>query len=320
MKFVLSVCLFIGAQALSAKTLVDKIVASVGSEVVLYSELKKFPDRIDRVGGVDETLLLGEPLSSLKKNDGAQLAFLVREKIIESEIKRLGMSTSDAQLESEMAQMAKRGRMGSAEFVNYINSQGYSVDEYKKILKVRIERQSFFEREIISKLRITDEDAYSQYQTKNPNYKPSVGEFKIAQIFFNLKKGGAAEAEARAQAAYARIAKGESFETLANQVDETPGANPNGLLGSFKSGEFLPQIEKVIADLGVNEISPIVRGPGGYHIVKLLDKKTVLDPNFLRVKESIKAELVQKNFERQLKNWFEQKKLDANLKIYDNAT
>jgi hypothetical protein len=44
-----------------------------------------------------------------------------------------------------------------------------------------------------------------------------------------------------------------------------------------------------------------------------------MDPEFLRVKENIKAGLIQQNFDRQLKNWFELKKLDANLKIYENA-
>ena len=91
------------------------------------------------------------------------------------------------------------------------------------------------------------------------------------------------------------------------------------MLGVFKSGEFLPEIENAINNLPVNTPSKVLQGPNGFHIVKLLEKKTVLDPNFLRVKESIKAELVQKNFERQLKNWFELKKLDAHVKIYTDA-
>ena len=35
--------------------------------------------------------------------------------------------------------------------------------------------------------------------------------------------------------------------------------------------------------------------------------------------ESIKSNLVQQNFERQLKNWFELKKIDLDIKIYDKA-
>ncbi len=311
-------CLFISTLSFS-KEVVDKIVASINTEVVLLSEVQSFPARLEKQGGIDETILLNDTVDSLKKNKDLQLGYLIREKILDSEIKRLGMGASDAQIDSELAQMAKRNRMGTSEFSGYLSSQGYSLDDYKKVLKARIERQGFFEREIISKLRITDEDALGYFQSKNPNYHPSVGEFKIAQIFFSNKKGGPQQALDRAKAAYEKLKSGDAYETLANQLDETPGANADGFLGSFKSGEFIPEIEKAIATLNDGQITGIVQGPNGFHIVKVLSKKTVLDPEFLKIKEAIKSNLVQQNFERQLKNWFELKKQDANLKVYEQT-
>lgn len=303
-----------------SKELVDKIAASVSSDVLLVSEVNNFSARVDRPGSIDETLLLGLPLDILKRSRPEQLNYLLREKILDSEIKRLGLSASESQVDGELAQMAKRNRLGTSEFSDYLKSQGYSLDDYRKVLKSRIERQGFYEKEIISKLRISDEDALSFYQSKNPKHQPSVGEFKIAQIFFSAKKGGLEQSLARAKAAKAKLDGGEKFETLANQLDETPGANQDGVFGTFKSGEFLPELEKSIVGLNENQVSGILRGPSGFHIIKLLAKKTVMDPEFLKVKESIKAGLVQQNFDRQLKNWFELKKLDSNLKIYENIT
>ncbi len=275
--------------------------------------------RLNKPGAIDESLLLGKKPEDLKRNKKAQLDYLIIERLVESEVKRLNMSLTDDQVNTELAQMAKKGQMTLAEFSNYMAQQGYTIEQYKEFLKASNERQAFFEKEIVSKLRITDEDAFGVFQSKYPNYKPRVGEFKIAQIFFSVKKGGPNEALERAKAVVEKIANGASFETLANQLDETAGANKDGVLGVFKSGEFLPQIESAIANLTVGGVSGILRGPNGYHIVKLLDKKTVVDPNFTKVKENIKATLVRQNFERQLKNWFELKKLDANIKIYDNS-
>lgn len=316
--FLMLSCFFVSLTVFS-KTLVDKIIAATSSDVVLLSDLQKFPKRLDKAGSLDETLMLGQSAESLKKSSAEQLNYLIREKILESEIKRLGMLVGDAQVDSELSQMAKRNQMSSLDFSNYLNSQGYTLDEYRKILKTRIERQGFFEREIISKLRITDEDALGYYQTKNPNYRPSVGEFKIAQIFFSAKRGGAELALARAKSALDKMRAGESFETLANQLDETPNSNPDGFLGTFKSGEFIPEIEKAIASLSENQTTNIVQGSNGFHIVKVLSKKSVLDPDFIKVKEAIKSTLIQQNFERQLKTWFELKKLESNLKVYENA-
>ena len=319
--FFIAVTFFVfNAPAAENKILLNKIVASVGSsEVVLLSDLNSFSARLDKQGAIDETILLGESIGTLRENKSGQLQYLIREKILDVEIKRLGLSASDSQVEGEVSQMAKRSGLDAEQFGQQLASQGYSMDEYKAILKSRIERQSLFEREIISKLRITDEDAYGVYQAQNPNNRPTVGEFTIAQIFFSNRKGGSGEAQARAEAALKRYKSGEKFETLANQVDETPGANPDGYLGAFKSGEFVPQLENAVIRLNDSEVSGILRGPNGFHIIKLISKKTVPDPNFLKVKEQIKGRLVQQNFERQLKNWFELKKSDSAVKVYDEV-
>lgn len=308
------------ASPAQAKEVVNKIITIVNEEIILQSDLADMDKRIERIGAVDETLLLGEKASSLKGNKKAQLEFLIREKLVDSEIKRQNMTVSDEQVTAEITQMAKKNQMSTADFANYMKSEGYTVDQYKVVLKARMERQTFFERDIISKLRITDEDAYSVYRSKAPNYRPSVSEYRIAQIFFSTRKGGDTAALSRARAASDRLRSGESFESLANQLDETPGANKDGVLGTFKSGEFAPALERGVESLSIGETSGIIEGSTGYHIIKLLSKNTILDPNFVRVKEQIKAGLVQQNFERQLKNWFEIKKSQAYIENLNNET
>ncbi len=319
MKFISAFLIFSSFLPVYAKDLVDKVVASVNNEIILLSDLQNIPSRLKKQGGLDESLLLGVLPESLKGNRPEQLNYLIRERLVESEIKRLSMTATDEQLDAQLNQMAKKNRMSLSEFSIYLGNQGYTLQEYRENLKSRFERQSFFEREIINKLRITDDDAYGVFQAKNPNSKSTVGEFQIAQIFFSIKKGGVPEALARAKSVYEKLLEGESFESLAGRFDETPGSNKNGVLGVFKAGEFLPSIEKAISTLSVNSTSEILRGPNGFHIVKLLEKKMVPDPLFAKAKEGIKAALVQQNFERQLKNWFELKKSAAHIKIYDET-
>ncbi len=142
-----------------AKEVVDKIIASVGTEIVLASDLRAVQVRANKPGSIEEVLLLGDSLESLKSSKEIQLNFLVREKLIESEIKRLGLAVTEDQVNAELSQMAKKNQLSPAEFSSYLSKHGYDLDDYKRIMKSRIERQSFFEKEIISKLRITDEDA-----------------------------------------------------------------------------------------------------------------------------------------------------------------
>ncbi len=303
----------------AAKEVVDKVLVSVNSEVILLSDVKKLQSRLTKPGSIDESLLLGEKIETLKNNRTAQLQFLIREKLISAEIKKQGLSVSKERVETEMLQMAKRGQMTRAEFLIYLNKQGFNLEDYREVLRNKLERQTFFESEIVSKLRITDEDAYGEYQIKNPKYLPNVNEFKIAQIFFDPRKTGAEAALVRAKNSLEKIKSGESFETVANRDSEDSTGNKDGYLGAFKTGEFNSEIERAVTGISPGEYTDVVKSKDGYHIFKLLSKKTTVDPQFLKYKEAIKSSLIEKNFSRQLKNWFESKKQDAYIKNFDTA-
>ena len=315
MKLLLIIIITTAAQISLAKESVDKVIAIVNSEPILQSELKAMPARSKKEGGLDDALMLDEKLDTLRTDSKVQLEYLIREKLVESEVKRLNLTLSDDRINSEMLTLAKRNQLSKTQLESSLKKQGYTPVEYKAVLKAKLERQSFFDAEVISKLRITDEDAYSEFRAQFPKYKPVVNEFSIAQIYFNPKKGSGKEALARAEEVLNKLTAGESFEALANKFNEDPRANKDGALGSFKSGEFLPEIETVVGALEKNKFSKIVQSKIGFHIVKVLDKKSTQDPQFLRIKEQIKAVLVEKNFKRQLKNWFESKKQDAYIKI-----
>jgi peptidyl-prolyl cis-trans isomerase SurA len=300
----------------AAKGLVDKAVVVINSEPILQSELQTLISRTKKEGGIDELLLFEDSLSKLKSDRKMQIDFLIKEKLIESEIKRLGLGISDERVNSEMNQMAARNRMPREQLELLIKKQGYTIEDYRKLLKARLERQSFFESEIIGKLRITDEDAYSEYRATSPNFKENMSSFKVAQIFFSPKRGGVEAAQERAIEIRRRLDAGDSFESLAKKFNEDPGAEENGYLGEFKTGEFVPELEKSISQLSAGESTKIIRTKQGFHILKLLEKTATQDPQFIKTKEQIRSRLVEKNFRRQLKNWIESKKQDSNIQIY----
>jgi peptidyl-prolyl cis-trans isomerase SurA len=315
--FILAACITTSAPAaVQAKEVVNKIIAIVNSEPVLQSELNHFPKRLKQEGGIDDSLVLDEaPVSVLKTDTKKQLDYLIREKMIQSEVKKLNLNISDDRLNSEMTNLASRNRMSKTQLNDFIKKQGYTISEYRENLKNRLERQSFYEAEVISKLRITDEDAYSEFRLKNPKYIPSLNEYTLAQIFIPSKKIGETAAMEKAIAMKKRMNDQETFESVANLYNEGSGAAKDGLLGTFKAGEFNREIEAEINRLSEGEVSNPIKTKQGVHIVKVLNKKNSQDPQFLRIKDQIKSFLVEKNFKRQLKNWFESKKQDSYIKI-----
>ena len=72
-----------------------------------------------------------------------------------------------------------------------------------------------------------------------------------------------------------RILNGEDFAGIASATSEDPGSAPDGGdLGWTGPGTFVPEFDKAIADLKVNEISQPFKTRYGWHIVQMLGTRT----------------------------------------------
>ena len=294
---------------------VERIVAIVNSEIILESDLKKMPAKLKKRDLIYDYLIPGKEDVFYKGDRQSLLNYLINEKIMDSEIKRLNLTVSNEKVDQEIKEIAKRNNISSQEVLNAVSSEGLSVSEYKDSLKSRLERQSLIESEIISKLRISDEDAYSEYLRKTPSARSTVNEYSVAHIFFSPKKGGGEAALKRAEVVYEKLRSGENFETLAQQFSEDTNFSNGGFLGNFKTGEFLKELEDSVVGLSPGQFSPIVKSRLGFHIVKLLSKKSSTDPRFEKDKERIKSQIFDTTFRRQLKLWLQTKRDESFLRI-----
>jgi peptidyl-prolyl cis-trans isomerase SurA len=300
---------------ISGAEVIDRIVAVVNNEIVLESDYALLIPKMENSTLIDESMIVDSTFEKMRGSRKVQLDYLINEKILDSEIKRLNLTVTMDRVDQEIRDMAKRNNISSEELLKTVSQEGISVSEYQSFLKTKIERQNLIESEIISKLRITDEEALVEFLRRNKNARISVNEFSLAHIFFNPKKNGHEAAQKRAQLALDKLKEGNSFESLAEQYSEDPNFSAGGLLGTFKTGEFLHEIEEAIARLEPNQLTGIVKSRMGYHIVKLLTKKMTVDSKFEKEKESIKSQLMETNFRRQMKIWLISKREDSQIRI-----
>ncbi len=78
------------------------------------------------------------------------------------------------------------------------------------------------------------------------------------------------QSKARAEKARQAIAQGESFEDVANEVNNTKNG---GRLGWFKEEFLIKELRPVVLRLKKGEASKVIETPLGFHIVKLNDTK-----------------------------------------------
>jgi len=295
--------------------LIDRVVVIINNEIITDAELKQFSKKIDKNGFIDEMLLLGKSTSDLKKNKSDQLDYMINERLLSSEIKRLNLSVTLERVDQEIKDIAKKNGMSKSDLLSNIKSQGVSVSEYQDFVKTRIERQSLVETEITSKIRVSDEDVLAHYMKTYPNSNSGIYEYALSHIYFNPKKGGTESALERAQIVLKKLRSGESFEVLAEQHSEDTNFATGGALGTFKAGELTKEMETSVAKLNAGEFSDIIKIKDGFRIVKVNTKKIVSDPRFEKEKEKIRAQLFEKSFQKHFKNWLETKKEESFVKI-----
>ncbi len=72
-----------------------------------------------------------------------------------------------------------------------------------------------------------------------------------------------------------RIMKGEDFAGIASTASEDPGSAPDGGdLGWAGPGTFVPEFDKAVADLKIDQISEPFKTRYGWHIVQMLGTRT----------------------------------------------
>lgn len=81
------------------------------------------------------------------------------------------------------------------------------------------------------------------------------------------------DAEARAAEALEKIRAGMDFADAVKQYSQDRfTAYQGGNLGYFKAGGMYPEFEKAAAALQPGEVSPVVRTPVGFHIIKVTER------------------------------------------------
>ncbi|MFC3692780.1 peptidylprolyl isomerase [Chenggangzhangella methanolivorans] len=90
-----------------------------------------------------------------------------------------------------------------------------------------------------------------------------------------------------------RLAKGEDFAKIANDVSTDPGSGKQGGdLGFFGRGQMVPAFEEAAFKLEPGKVSAPIKTQFGFHVIKLEEKRTRPVPPFEQVRPQIENYVV----------------------------
>jgi peptidyl-prolyl cis-trans isomerase SurA len=113
-----------------------------------------------------------------------------------------------------------------------------------------------------------------------------------------------ADAKHRMDMIKERLDNGGSFEELARQYSEDGTANKGGDLGWSNPGDMVPEFEKVMNDLAVNQISEPIKSRFGWHIIQVLERRNQ-DVSQESARMKARQEIRARKIEETLQDWLQ---------------
>lgn len=263
--------------ALPASIPVDRVVAVVGDQVILWSDVVNSINQ-QRASGLElpkdsagQAALARDALNALVDEDIlVQKAHLMKIEVTQDEVNR----TVDDQVKRVRGQFQT-----DDEYKNELKTAGFGTpEEYRRTLYEQFYRRALQQR-AFEELRktavgrnVSDAEIQEAFDKNKATLQSAPATVTFRQIVVSPKATAAAKkiALAKADALLAEIKKGGDFELIAKRESMDPASRPQGGdLGWNRRGTMVPEFDRVMFALAPGQVSPVIETPFGYHIIRV---------------------------------------------------
>lgn len=251
----------------------DAILVVVNSDVITRQEflqrLKVIEDRLKSQGGQMP------PPQQLHRQ---LLERMIIERAQLQKAKERGIKIDDAMLDRAVARIADQNKLTMTEFRKRLEQDGMGYAKFREDIRNEMMMQRLREIEVDNKIQVSDAeiDAYLAEQKGSSDTAPQ--ELDIGQILIRVPENPTEEqlaaSKKRADEVIAQLNAGGDFAKLAAAYSDASDGLSGGDLG-WRSQDRLPQLfVDAVANLEQGQIAPVVKSGNGFHILKLIGRRT----------------------------------------------
>ncbi|MEZ4744035.1 MAG: peptidylprolyl isomerase [Bdellovibrionota bacterium] len=303
-----------GAQS---EELVDKIVAIVESQPILYSEIAEK----EKTG----PLVLVSDFPADEKSPAFERALndAINYELILNKISELEIDVSDEQVETQIDQLLKGQNLTRDGLYQFLSEQNKSYEQYKKDFKNQMLLRRFQGRVIAPLIKITDKDIETYFLEKSGNKSNSV-QFNLRQILISVDADASeniiAAKKSLAKEVYQKLQGGTKFLEAVKLYSDGPNARTNGgLMAGINLKDLTETLRTEIERLEVGEFTEPIKTEIGFHIFYLEEKKFTENDEYKSKKDQLEYELRNLELNTQTRRWLQQARQKAKIEILEKG-
>src|SRR5512146_2158649 len=252
---------------------IDRIEVVVNDDVITHNELDK------RVASV--TRMLQRQKTALPDKSGLERQVLERmiiEMLQSQYAKESGLRIDDAQLDKTILRIAQQNKFPTvAPFRAKLEQDGTDFREFREEIRNEIISVRLREREVDSKLVISENDV-DNYLSNQATQQGKGEELELAHILVVVPEQASADKiqtyRSRAEQALAKLRGGAPFAQVAAGYSDAQDALKGGELGWRPADRLPPLFSEPLQKMKPGELTPILRSPNGFHIIKLIARRS----------------------------------------------
>jgi peptidyl-prolyl cis-trans isomerase SurA len=279
--------------AQSRPILIDRVIAVVNDEVITRFELNNQKRAV-----ITQLRRQNITPPTEAELDAQVLERFINERVQLQHAKENGIRADDETVTSALQNIAQQNKMSMQQFAEALKKDGLSVEQFRDELKNEIILNRVRDREVDSRVVVTDGEI-DAYLATSKAQGALAAEYQLAHILVLVPEQATPDQvdarKKRAEEALKQVKAGTAFSQVAAVFSDTNDAAQGGALG-WRKADRLPSIYADAAEkLAVGGTSDVLRSANGFHILRVLDKKTSKEEKTVVEQNKVRHILVRVN-------------------------
>ena len=256
---VLLLCLGLAVTA-QAATPLNRVAAVVNGAAITEFDLQNaMRSELVRAGLNPKNPAHQEQIRLLERR---VLENMISDIILAQEAERMKVTATDADVESELAQMKGRAKLSEPDFERQLAAQGLSLPELRARLRNNILKSRLLSTMVGRKVVVTKEEVEAYYYAHQDQFS-GARNVRFALLVYPPSESADTWA--------ARIKSGKAdFDKVTRQISEGPRKEEGGDLGEMAWEDVAPGLRELLVRMKPGDVSPVLDLGGRKGQVKLL--------------------------------------------------
>jgi peptidyl-prolyl cis-trans isomerase SurA len=249
---------------------IDRIVAVVNSDVITQFDIALRA----RIASA-QLARQGTPIPATAVLERQVLERMITDRVQLQLASETGIRVDDVQLDKILTRIAADNKMTLPQFRAAIERDGMVFARFREDLRDEVLISRLREREVDSRIVVTESEIDNFLKTSAA--RGGNDELNLAHILVRVPEGASPEQLAqrreRAEQALGRVKSGSEFGQVAAEFSDAPDALKGGVMGARPADRWPTLFADAARGLKVGEVSPVLRSPAGFHIIRVIERK-----------------------------------------------